>query len=59
MDTRLLETMACPACKGPLEYHQREQELVCQHDQLAFRIVDDIPIMLASEARQLSSAKPS
>ena len=58
MDKRLLETLACPVCKGSLEHHQREQELVCQRDQLAFGIVDDIPIMLASEARQLSPTKP-
>ncbi len=57
MDNRLLETLACPACKGPLEYREREQELVCQGERLAYRIVDDIPIMLASEARQLSQSE--
>ena len=56
MDSRLLESLACPVCKGPLEYKQEDGELVCQHDQLAFQVIDDIPVMLASEARDLSSA---
>jgi uncharacterized protein YbaR (Trm112 family) len=30
-----------------------EQELVCKVDRLAFRIEDDIPVMLAEEARAI------
>ena len=55
MDTRLLELLVCPLCKGPLEHlrpplHER-QELVCRADRIAFPVRDGIPVMLESEAR--------
>ncbi|HEY0856780.1 MAG TPA: Trm112 family protein [Albitalea sp.] len=57
MDTRLLELLVCPICKGPLEYHRPPQhernELVCMADRLAFPVRDGIPVMLESEARSL------
>ncbi|MCD6055533.1 MAG: protein Metal [Gammaproteobacteria bacterium] len=54
MDKRLLAILACPLCKGSLEYHVEAQELLCRFDRLAFPIRDEIPIMLADEARQVS-----
>lgn len=53
MDKKLLDILACPVCKGPLEYHQKEQELVCKVDRLAYPVRDDIPVMLEEEARQI------
>lgn len=53
MDKKLLEILACPVCKGPLLYRQDAQELVCKADRLAFRIENDIPVMLAEEARAI------
>jgi uncharacterized protein YbaR (Trm112 family) len=53
MDKKLLDILACPVCKGPLLYMKDEQELVCKVDRLAFRIEDDIPVMLAEEAREI------
>lgn len=57
MDTRLLELLVCPICKGPLEYlrppMQEAHELVCRADRLAFPVRDGIPVMLESEARAL------
>lgn len=53
MDTKLLEILVCPVCKGPLEHRRQEQELVCKPCKLAFPIRDDIPIMLTDEARTL------
>ena len=55
METRLLDLLVCPLCKGPLEYfrppfHARH-ELVCHADRLAFPVRDGIPVMLESEAR--------
>lgn len=55
MDTRLLELLVCPLCKGPLEherppFHARH-ELICRADRLAFPVRDGIPVMLESEAR--------
>lgn len=57
MDTRLLELLVCPLCKGPLEHRRAPQyerhELVCHADRLAFPVRDDIPVMLESAARAL------
>jgi uncharacterized protein len=58
MDTRLLEILACPVCKGPLKHHREAQVLVCRPDRLAYPIRDDIPVMLEEEARQLPADDP-
>lgn len=53
MDSRLLDILACPLCKGPLRHDRDAKVLVCRADRLAFPIRDDIPVMLEEEARQL------
>ncbi len=58
MDARLLEILACPVCKGPLQYRRDSQVLVCRMDRLAYPVRDDVPVMLAEEARQLSADDP-
>jgi uncharacterized protein YbaR (Trm112 family) len=57
MDSRLLDILVCPICKGPLLYRKAEQELICKADRLAFRIRDGIPVMLDDEARKLDPAE--
>lgn len=54
MDAKLLEILVCPLCKSSLIYRKTEQELICKADRLAFLIQDDIPVMLADEARKLT-----
>ncbi|MEO6421685.1 MAG: Trm112 family protein [Candidatus Nitrotoga sp.] len=54
MDAKLLEILVCPLCKSPLVYRKAEHELICKADRLAFPIQDDIPVMLADEARKLT-----
>lgn len=54
MDSKLLEILVCPICKGPLEYRKDSLELVCRADGLAFPIRDGIPVMLEEEARALT-----
>ena len=60
METRLLNLLVCPICKGPLEHLrpplQEKVELVCHADGLAFPVRDGIPVMLDSEARLLDPA---
>jgi len=53
MDSKLLDILACPVCKGPLLYDKPARELICKVDRLAFPVRDDIPVMLEEEARQL------
>ncbi len=55
MDAKLLDILVCPLCKSPLVYRKAEQELVCKADRLAFAIKDDIPVMLADEARAMTA----
>lgn len=59
METRLLNLLVCPICKGPLEHlrppQQATVELVCHADGLAFPVRDGIPVMLEAEARSLDA----
>ncbi len=58
MDTRLLDILACPVCKGPLVHRRDHELLVCRIDRLAYPIRDDVPVMLEEEARQLTADDP-
>jgi uncharacterized protein YbaR (Trm112 family) len=53
----LKEILACPACKGELEFREDEREIRCHRCRLVFRIDDDIPVMLLDEARPLDGAR--
>jgi len=53
-DTKLMEILACPVCKGKLDYNKEQQELICKFDKLAYAIEKDIPVLLESEARHIS-----
>lgn len=55
MDKKLLDILACPLCKGKLQYQKTDQELICKIDKLAYPIRDGIPIMLADQARRLTA----
>jgi uncharacterized protein YbaR (Trm112 family) len=54
LDQKLLTILACPLCKGELQYDHLAKELICLADALAYPIRDDVPVMLSNEARQLS-----
>ena len=58
MDSRLLEILACPICKGPVVHRRDAHVLVCRADRLAFPVRDGIPVMIEEEARQLASDDP-
>lgn len=57
IDKKLLSILVCPVTKAPLEYQAEKQELVCWASGLAYPIRDGIPVMLESEARQLTLAE--
>jgi uncharacterized protein YbaR (Trm112 family) len=54
MDSKLLDILVCPICKGPLVYLKSRQELLCKADRLAYPIKDGIPVMLEDDARKLA-----
>jgi len=49
----LKEILACPRCKGELEFRDEAAEIRCLRCRLVFRVEDDIPVMLIDEARPL------
>jgi len=57
MDSKLIQILVCPVCKGPLVYKKAEQELICKPCRLAYAVKDDIPVMLEEEARRLPDAE--
>ncbi|MCZ6679353.1 MAG: Trm112 family protein [Candidatus Poribacteria bacterium] len=47
----LLEILACPACKGDIEYDRENQKLICIGEcKRRYSIRDGIPVMLIDEA---------
>ena len=50
----LLNILACPVCKGDLEYDRQNNELICRESKLAFRVEGGIPIMLIDKARKIN-----
>ncbi|GHE76907.1 Trm112 family protein [Thalassotalea profundi] len=56
-DIKLLEILACPVCKGKLDYNKERKELICNFDRLVYNIVDDIPVLLESEAHRLTDTE--
>ncbi|OZI48509.1 Trm112 family protein [Bordetella genomosp. 4] len=58
MESRLLDTLVCPLCKGRLDYDRPQAELTCRADRLAYPVRDGIPVMLESEARSLDTPRP-
>jgi hypothetical protein len=53
-DPKLLEILICPLTRTMLRYDAERQELVSRAAGLAYPIRDGVPIMLASEARELT-----
>lgn len=51
LDKELLEILACPNCRGDVEYRQAEDLIVCV-GQCGYKypVRDDIPVMLIDEA---------
>ena len=42
--------LACPRCKGDLEFHEDRGEIHCTRCRLVYAIRDGIPVMLVDEA---------
>jgi uncharacterized protein YbaR (Trm112 family) len=51
VDKELLEILACPNCRGDVEYREADQEIVCVGKcRYRYPVRDDIPVMLIDEA---------
>ncbi len=54
MDKKLIDLLVCPVTKASLQYDKEAKELIAVASGLAYPVRDDVPVMLESEARQLS-----
>lgn len=55
----MTDILACPICKGPLQWLRESREFVCRADRLAYPMRDGIPVMLPDEARRLTLDDPA
>jgi len=53
----IIDILACPICKGKLNYDANKKELICNFDKLAYPIRNNIPIMIPEEAIDLKKRK--
>jgi uncharacterized protein len=53
LSKQLKEILACPKCKGSLEYREEQAEIRCKACRLAYPIHDDIPVMLHEQAKPI------
>ncbi|MGB9910125.1 MAG: Trm112 family protein [Candidatus Hydrothermia bacterium] len=59
LSDRLLEVICCPICKGDLEYDREKNILICRKCKVYYEIVDDIPVLIPSEAKPLNEISNS
>ena len=58
MPAKLTEILVCPVCKGPLLKGVAERaDLIGPNCRLAFDVRNDIPVMIRSNARELTEAE--
>ncbi len=54
IDNELLDILACPKCKGELDYKvaadEKNGELICNQCLLRYMVVDDIPNLIIEDA---------
>ena len=51
---KLLEILVCPKTGGKLKYDKKRNELISLKANLAYPIIDKIPILLEKEAKKLN-----
>ncbi|MCD6557467.1 MAG: Trm112 family protein [Candidatus Aenigmarchaeota archaeon] len=47
---KLLDILACPKCKKPIDYDKENNQLICHRCRLKFKVKDEIPDMLLEDA---------
>jgi uncharacterized protein YbaR (Trm112 family) len=53
MHRKLLKILACPVCKGALEYHHESNKMICKNDRIEFPINNEVPVLLEMDAKKL------
>ncbi|HSM96280.1 MAG TPA: Trm112 family protein [Rhizomicrobium sp.] len=58
-DPKLLAILVCPVTRMPLKYDRAKNELISKAAGLAYPIRGGVPVMIESEARELTEAERS
>ena len=53
LSKELLEKLVCPSCKKKMIYQEKNEKLICEHCSLAYRINNDVPVLLADETEKI------
>lgn len=53
LDKKLLDILACPKCRGELEYDKDKDVLICRKDGIYFEVKNNIPVLLIDKAKNL------
>ncbi|MEM7289100.1 MAG: Trm112 family protein [Pseudomonadota bacterium] len=53
VDPKMLDMLVCPVSRASLKYDEENQELISTAARLAYPVRDGIPVLIASEAREL------
>jgi uncharacterized protein YbaR (Trm112 family) len=53
LDPKLLEILACPKCRGPVQADEKHTFLYCSACAVRYRVEGEIPIMLPDEAEKI------
>ena len=54
LDKELVDILACPNCRGEIDYREEEDVIVCKKCGYRYPVRDDIPVMLVEEAEKPS-----
>jgi uncharacterized protein YbaR (Trm112 family) len=58
LDPELLEILVCPNDRGPVEYFEDQQVILCSTCGYRYPVRDGIPVMLIDEAEKPSTPPP-
>lgn len=49
----LLDKLVCPMCKNKMQYDEKNEKLICQSCSVAYKVNNDVPVLLADEAEKI------
>ncbi len=58
IDEDLLKILACPVCKGDLEYREDRDVLICDKCRVYYEVKDGIPVLLPDSGKPLEGESP-
>ena len=57
LNPELIDILACPKCKGPLNLRGDQSAFECGKCRLLYAVVDDIPNFILEEAQPLDAPR--